>query len=493
MLTSYTVPLFLPGGKNSADRSLLVDLMYWVSQNPPPAHVFLISGDRDFAGILHKLRMNNYNILLAGESKHAPSVLCSAASIMWRWNELAKGENLSGRHFNQPPDGPFNSWYGHYRGPLEDPYAASEQKIRLEADNVSKADLSLESHPVPVTILRQVRRILNAHPNGLNILELRSEMTKRNVSIDKNFYGYKKFSRFLLSMPHIVKVKACADGQFFLRPASPKLRESIKGNGTSVRSVTENKNQDVEETGKANDQTHTITRMVDAKPQSPVSPYVDGRERTVGEKSAKVTPEEKELDGLQRDNQVVSTKDFPGDASTMKEVEIPLSPKDKEHSENKIGLFKRLWFGPSADSKKTSADTSGKLNTSSGSPEMSKEETKLINQHSSKQPAHSSSITALNEDAKTNISDESEANLGFITRVINWCKSWQKFSASTSTEQSSEVPEFIEENSKKFDDASDSRKHELFSKDTFWSSLHMFLKTCRGSDIVLNSRSRYYF
>ncbi|KAI3803931.1 hypothetical protein L1987_32097 [Smallanthus sonchifolius] len=114
------------GGKNNADRSLLVDLMYWVSQNPPPAHLFLISGDRDFASTLHRLRMNNYNVLLASTDS-VPAVLCSAASIMWQWTSLVKGENLSGKHFNQPPDGPFASWYGHYRVPLEDPFAVCNQ------------------------------------------------------------------------------------------------------------------------------------------------------------------------------------------------------------------------------------------------------------------------------------------------------------------------------------------------------------------------------
>ena len=70
---------FVAVGKNSADRFLLVNLMDWVSQNPPPAHLFFISGDTDFAGILHKLRMNNYNILLAG-SRNVP-VLSSAANV----------------------------------------------------------------------------------------------------------------------------------------------------------------------------------------------------------------------------------------------------------------------------------------------------------------------------------------------------------------------------------------------------------------------------
>lgn len=282
------------GGKNSADRSLLVDLMYWVSQNPPPAHIFLISGDRDFAGILHKLRMNNYNILLAGkEGKHTPGVLCSAASIMWPWNELAKGENLSGRHFNQPPDGPFNSWYGHYRGPLEDPYEIPEQQSCLASDNMSKAEGSSEStlRPVPMAVLRQLRRIVNAYPKGLNISELQSELKRMKVPIDKDYYGHRKFSRFLLSIPHIVNVVSCPDGQFFLHPVRPRVREPLEGNGTSVGSITEKKNQDVEMTRKANGQTHTITRMVDVEPQLPVSPYIDRRERTVEEKVANETPE----------------------------------------------------------------------------------------------------------------------------------------------------------------------------------------------------------
>jgi len=69
--------------------------MFWVKKNPPPAHLFLISGDGDFGCILHRLRMNNYNILLATPGK-APAVLFSAATIMWQWPSLLKGKNLIG-------------------------------------------------------------------------------------------------------------------------------------------------------------------------------------------------------------------------------------------------------------------------------------------------------------------------------------------------------------------------------------------------------------
>ncbi|KAI5403541.1 hypothetical protein KIW84_050921 [Lathyrus oleraceus] len=52
--------------------------------------------------------MNTYNILLASPGK-APDVLRSAATIMWQWASLLKGEDLTGKHFNRPPDGQFGS------------------------------------------------------------------------------------------------------------------------------------------------------------------------------------------------------------------------------------------------------------------------------------------------------------------------------------------------------------------------------------------------
>jgi len=109
-------------GKNSANISVIMDFTYWVSQNPPPAHIFLISGDRDFAGVLHRLRMSNYSMLLAGVPSEASTAICSSSSIMWNWSELAGGKNLSGRHCNQPPDGPLYYWYVQCRGNLEDPF-----------------------------------------------------------------------------------------------------------------------------------------------------------------------------------------------------------------------------------------------------------------------------------------------------------------------------------------------------------------------------------
>ncbi|RHN63257.1 putative meiosis arrest female protein [Medicago truncatula] len=71
-------------GKNNRYKHFLMDLNDWVSANPPPVHLFLIFASEEFSssGILHRLRMCNYNILLACPGM--PHVaLCHAPTIMW--------------------------------------------------------------------------------------------------------------------------------------------------------------------------------------------------------------------------------------------------------------------------------------------------------------------------------------------------------------------------------------------------------------------------
>ncbi|OIV89239.1 hypothetical protein TanjilG_24359 [Lupinus angustifolius] len=214
------------GGKNSADRSLLVDLMHWVSQNPPPAHLFLISGDKDFAGLLHRLRMNNYNILLATSGK-ASDLLCSAATIAWQWPSLIKGEDLTGKHLNHPPDGPFGSWYGNYKMPLENPFSAVEQSTSSPAVEIYKPTLESKPGVIPKSIVKKVRYILNSHPKGISIFDLRAELAKCDMHLDKSFYGHKTFSRFLLSIPNI-QLQSLGNGNFCVRLIHQRSSEPAK-------------------------------------------------------------------------------------------------------------------------------------------------------------------------------------------------------------------------------------------------------------------------
>lgn len=112
----------MTGGKNSADRLLMADLISWTAHNPPPAHFFLISSDSDFATILHRLRMNNYNVLLSCIDIQAKASLYGAATLMWPWVPLAKGGDFTPQQFNHPPDGIYGSWYGLQKGLLDNPF-----------------------------------------------------------------------------------------------------------------------------------------------------------------------------------------------------------------------------------------------------------------------------------------------------------------------------------------------------------------------------------
>ncbi|KAL5224939.1 hypothetical protein ABZP36_011578 [Zizania latifolia] len=220
-------------GKNSSDRSFMADLVYWIAQNPPPAHFFLISGDKDFANILHRLRMSNYNILLACPDS-ATSVLCSAATIMWPWDALVKGEDFSPKRFNHPPDGLAGSWYGHYKGALDDPFLDSEPEELIAVPSDTKYC------SIPKYVVYGIRDALKLFPNGVSLSELRKELKKRNIYLGKDFFGHKKLSCLLQSMPDIVEFinplpgedQPCVIGinRRLLDPAKQSFKSSSESN-----------------------------------------------------------------------------------------------------------------------------------------------------------------------------------------------------------------------------------------------------------------------
>ncbi|KAJ7527872.1 hypothetical protein O6H91_16G074700 [Diphasiastrum complanatum] len=87
------------GHKDASDKAIIVDMLLWALDNPPPGHILLISGERDFSNAVHRLHMKNYNILLAGylEESFSASLLGAATSV-WHWTKLARGENAEASH-----------------------------------------------------------------------------------------------------------------------------------------------------------------------------------------------------------------------------------------------------------------------------------------------------------------------------------------------------------------------------------------------------------
>lgn len=185
------------GGKSSCDLLFMADLIYWIAQNPPPAHFFLISGDKEFANILHRLRMNNYNILVACPEVGSKA-LRSAATIMWPWEALVKGVDLTPKHVNQPPDGLSSSWYGNYRGPVD---------IQLLKSNGLKAlpQKNTKIPEVPKSVVNGIKKVLQFYPEGINLPNLRAELQRAKVSLDRKLFGFRKLSSLLHAMPDVVK------------------------------------------------------------------------------------------------------------------------------------------------------------------------------------------------------------------------------------------------------------------------------------------------
>ncbi|KAL6583223.1 hypothetical protein OROMI_005301 [Orobanche minor] len=480
------------GGKNSADRSLLVHLMCWVSENPPPAHLFVISGDRDFASILHKLRMNNYNILLASPDS-APSVLCCAATIMWQWSSLLKGENLTGKLFNHPPDGPYNSLYGHYKAPLEDPFAISEQSSCANADE-SKI------RPIPKVVVNHVCQVLDLYPGGVSISQLRTELSnKSNLTIDRDLYGYKKFSRFLLAMSHVLKLHSGIDGHFVVRRVEPARESDVGGfktggeNGLfedasektvlppAVEPRLKAQPSNLVEAPKEEKQNEfsSSTNMQGMKTSAHVTNSQDVKKE---EKRKEINPKRRtqEVRGQDRKVKVPEQAEkaiVDGNNDFSEKTENQMLVVNTRGSDSEIGIIRRTWM-----KLFRSGDVSHK--------DIQKDERKDISDEKTLGPAlfspssHEALIYRKSDGTNNDVNDASSRDISFLNLIM----SWFRFSSSR------EIDDKLERNGEAEDIVKVSNPNEvyIFSRESFWKEVESFIDTPEGSAIFTQSRTREY-
>jgi len=73
--------------------------MAFIKDNPPPATVILISGDRDFAYLLSTIRWRKYNVVLISNSSMTHESLTVQASVAYDW----KSDILKARPPTKPP------------------------------------------------------------------------------------------------------------------------------------------------------------------------------------------------------------------------------------------------------------------------------------------------------------------------------------------------------------------------------------------------------
>ncbi|KAJ4950274.1 hypothetical protein NE237_027106 [Protea cynaroides] len=428
------------GGKNSADRTLMIDLVFWASQNPPPVHLFLISGDRDFSNVLHQLRMNNYNILLASTDS-APGVLCSAASIVWQWNALVRGESLAGKHFNQPPDGPYGSWYGYYKGPLEDPFSDMEQPACSLPEESPEAGTDSTIRPVPKAFVNRI------------------QLEKSNMMMDKDYFGHKRFSRLILSMCTVLKLQPAGDGQMLVHGIHPDSAEPVESNSKiAMESETNNGDGDQAEIVKQN-----------GGDSATKTPDVDGKSWPLLSPAPQLKIEEPP----------------PVEPRT---ISYPTSVEKKDLTSEQ-GIFRRIyrtWF----DLKKCGYNEKGdsipeKCSTSDGSKKAKSEEKYLESvtcptSASSCSPS-SSNATLSDQDNVTKDSGESgeksSPNAGLFHKIINWCRFWRTSGNPDNNENVQCCKEL-------------KKRDELFSHDFFWTEIDLYIHTPRGSVLLAQSKTR---
>nr|CAB3495821.1 unnamed protein product [Digitaria exilis] len=82
------------GSKDTSEKRMLVDMLFWAFDNPPPGNYLLISGDQDLSDLLHRLRMKRYDILLLRPPNASSQALAAAAKKVWLWENLTAGELL---------------------------------------------------------------------------------------------------------------------------------------------------------------------------------------------------------------------------------------------------------------------------------------------------------------------------------------------------------------------------------------------------------------
>ncbi|KAJ0266015.1 hypothetical protein HA466_0000840 [Hirschfeldia incana] len=470
--TGITLTHVPQGGKNSADRSLITDLMCWVSQNPPPAHVFLISNDEGFASVLHRLRMSNYNVLLSSRaSSGPPAVLCSAASIMWDWDGLVKGDGVvAGKYFNQPPDGPYNSWYGHYRVPLLDPFGTTTEEVVSECSSV-KARVVVPKEEV----VDKIRMVLSLFPKGLSVSELRAELVRSNVVLDKEFYGHKSFTRFLQSMPDVFQVNRASDGFFVVRAvvaekAIPKRVNSSPGLVTAV-----------DEKVSANASTTKVMNDFELAAERKRRDVSLGKKQEENDKNV----EEKAPESSQ-ESVLVKQKDVKADDKAVETNQGSLIAGSEDSMED--GFFQklqRIWSGsPAMESELLTENksASGSGEKVEGVVKDGKAEDKEDLKSSSQGADSSSQISpsfvgeSCAEDVKTGTDGAGNSvkntSPGFFSQLLKSFKFW-----GGPSNESSGTQKLVQE-------------HDIFANKSSWDDVESFIHSPRGYIIVSHSRTR---
>ncbi|KAJ8765709.1 hypothetical protein K2173_014831 [Erythroxylum novogranatense] len=433
----------------------------------------------------------------------APSVLCSAASIMWNWKTLVRGEDLNGRHFNLPPDGFYGSWYGHAKVTLQDPFSNIEQPTCSQGEELSESISEPKLRLIPKAVLKKIRHILSSCPKeGILLSELRSELERSNVVLDKDLYGYKKFSHFLLSLRHILKIQKNKSGQLVVHRANVKAPEPFESDASMAIGFTENGNQYLNEGSKLNAETFSgpmETNSLSFQGKNVEDPLQNAEateeSRTSQNKSTKLNVEQP----LGKMDQSSDVSENVHRVTDPKRTNIHLAPVKQEESASKIRLVKniwRRWFGNTDD---CSGVKIGEVTRNSHAAREISDKIKDVSEQKKvekyvKSPTQDVDLEHLvacsSYNTGSNREKESDINIatlaetpkerpGLFARIVNRCKFWRN-SSDFSIPSDPPIQQI----------KTSSAKHDMFYEDSFWREMESFIYTQKGSLIISQSMTR---
>lgn len=181
------------GRKDVADKMMITDLLAYAIDQPAPATVVLISGDRDFAYPLGILRNRGYNVVLVTPPIGAVPILEASANVVmsWRQDVLGIQTNKDGKPYssysNAGPNTPHK--YSQHPNSSQQPPSApangntsvGKPPMALKHQDRRPSNRTLQLFDPLIKLLEQMKKEGNPKP-------LRSAVATRLVSLDRGIF-----------------------------------------------------------------------------------------------------------------------------------------------------------------------------------------------------------------------------------------------------------------------------------------------------------------
>ncbi|KAG2146932.1 uncharacterized protein EDB93DRAFT_457287 [Suillus bovinus] len=145
-------------------RLLLVDMLAFANDHPPPATIILIAGDRDYAYAVSTLRLRQYNVvLIVPPAPNIPQSLESQASVVVDWNYAILGKDAEAG-----------------TSPIRQPYRNLDEDI---VERLSRQIRDLNEDPVITLISSSVPTPPTNIQHDIAVKQQQPSMMERNADL----------------------------------------------------------------------------------------------------------------------------------------------------------------------------------------------------------------------------------------------------------------------------------------------------------------------